>query len=347
MNLSEVISQAPRVAAFITSGIRESPSPDSLGDRARGTLLGLAVGNLLGIPVEGLPHHRIATQHPNGLTEIDPREAARSMDDDLAQAVDLGDSLLGGGDYASDFADRLVRWARENGRGIGITTSEVIRELASGKPLPEPARLVYERRGRIAPNGGVMRCAPVAIARRADPGRLISDSALTCGVTHYAATCQWSCIITNAVIAGLISGSALDLPALLAAARADGCPDLARQSNADRIPNDVLDALADGRQPPPDPAWMLCDHRLIGHTLLALEFGLWAAATPLGFEDALVASVAAGGDTDTNAAVAGAVLGARYGASAIPERWLACVPQRARIERLADDLLAMSGSQAK
>ena len=84
------------------------------------------------------------------------------------------------------------------------------------------------------------------------------------------------------------------------------------------------------------------DHRLIGHTLLAAQFGFWAAATPLGFEDALIASVAAGGDTDTNAAVAGAVLGARYGASNIRERWLACIPQRQRIERLADGLLAMS-----
>ena len=58
----------------------------------------------------------------------------------------------------------------------------------------------------------------------------------------------------------------------------------------------------------------------------------------------MVASVAAGGDTDTNAAVAGAVLGARYGASNIPERWLACIPQRERIESLANDLLASSHS---
>ena len=343
MDPSEVVSLAPQIAAFIASGIHENPAPEGVRDRARGTLLGLAVGNLLGIPVEGWPYDRVADRHPNGLTEIDPREVDLPMDDDLAQAVDLGEALLAGGDYARDFADRLVRWARENGRGIGITTSEVIRELASGKPLPEPARLVYERRNRIAPNGGVMRCAPVAIARRTDPSLLVSDSALTCVVTHYAITCQWSCIITNAVIAGLINGSDPDLPGIIAAAQADGCPDLARQANSDRIPSDVLDALADGRQPPPDVDWMMCDHRLIGHTLLALEFDLWAAATPLGFEDALVASVAAGGDTDTNAAVAGAVLGARDGASAIPERWLACVPQRDRIERLADDLLAMSG----
>ena len=343
LNPFEIVSQAPQTANLVASSLRDDTPDDRVRDRARGTLLGLAVGNLLGLPVEGWPYDEIAERHPHGLTEIDPREAARPMDDDLAQAMDLGDSLLGGGDYARDFADRLVRWARENGRGIGITTSEVIRELASGKPLPEPARLVYERRNRIAPNGGVMRCAPVAIARRNDPNLLVSDSALTCVVTHYAATCQWSCIITNAVIARLINGSEPDLPGIIAASQADGCPDLALKANSDRIPSDVLDALADGRQPPPDPDWMMCDHRLIGHTLLALEFGLWAAATPLGFEDALVTSVAAGGDTDTNAAVAGAVLGARYGASAIPERWLGCVPQRERIERLADDLLAMSG----
>ena len=251
------------------------------------------------------------------------------MDDDLAQAVDLGEALLAGGDYAQDFADRLVRWARENGRGIGITTGDVIYELSTGKPLPEPARIVYERRNRIAPNGGVMRCAPVAIARRNDPALLVADSAVTCAVTHYAETCQWSCILVNATIAALLNGSQPDLPGLIAAARADGCPDLSAQANHDGMPSDTLDALEQGAQPPPDIEWLKRGHRLIGHTLLALQFGLWAASTPFLFEDALVASVAAGGDTDTNAAVAGAVLGARYGASSIPERWLACIPQRA------------------
>ena len=292
--------------------------------------------------MEGDRHDWIASEFPDGLTEIDPREARRAMDDDLAQAVDLGDALLAGGNYAGDFANRLVVWEQDNGRGIGITTGEVIREIATGKPIPEPARIVYERRNRIAPNGGVMRCAPVAIARRSNPDLLAADSALTCAVTHYAATCQWSCILVNAVIATLLNGVTPDLPGLLAAARADGCPDLAAQAQSDGIPADTLDALSEGRQPPPEVSWLMRDHRLIGHTLLALQFGLWAAATPLDFEEAVVASVAAGGDTDTNAAVAGAVLGARYGASSIPQRWLACIPQRQRIERLADDLLAMA-----
>ena len=130
--------------------------------------------------------------------------------------------------------------------------------------------------------------------------------------------------------------------ALLHAAQGDGCPDLLAISRRDGIPADVLEAIATGETPPSGNEWLLRRHGLIGHTLLAMQFGLWAAATPLNFEDALIASVNSGGDTDTNAAVAGAVLGARYGASAIPQRWLDCVPERGRIEDLADRLVSLS-----
>ena len=310
----------------------------ALTDRRRGVLLGLAVGNLLGLPVEFAGYADLYREYPDGVRDIDPREAHRPMDDDLAQAIDLAEALLFGGDLAADLTRRLIVWARENGRGIGITTNDVIRELAAGKPFPEPARIVYERRGRIAPNGGVMRCAPVAIARRSQPDLLVSDSAISCAVTHYAPTCQWSCIISNAVIARLLNGLTPDLPAILDAAAADGCPDLAAIAHRDGIPADILDAIAAGRPIPPGVDWLRQDQRLIGHTLLCLQAGLWAAATPLNFEDALIALIGGGGDTDTNGALAGAVLGARYGASAIPPRWRDCIPQRARITGLADDL---------
>lgn len=341
MNDPNVVAVAPNLTALLSETLPSAGSPDN-ADRARGTLLGLAAGNLLGLPVESTSHHRIAGRHPDGLTEIDPAEAHRRMDDDLAQAVDLGESLLAGGDYVQDFSDRLDVWARENGRGIGITTEEVIEEIRQGAPTPEPARRVYERKNGIAPNGGVMRCAPVAIARHDDPERLVSDSAATCVVTHYAATCQWSCIIVNAVISQLLHGIEPDLPAILAAAAADGCPDLLAASRRDGIPTAALDAIAAGTAPPSDVDWLMCNHRLIGHTLLALQYGLWATTTGMNFEDALVASVATGGDTDTNAAVAGAVLGARYGASSIPGRWLDCIPQRERIESLAANLALSS-----
>ena len=78
-----------------------------------------------------------------------------------------------------------------------------------------------------------------------------------------------------------------------------------------------------------------------GHTVMTMQAGLWAATTPLNFEDALVALVNAGGDTDTNGALAGAVLGARYGASAIPPRWVSHVAQRDRLIYLAERLAGL------
>ena len=76
-------------------------------------------------------------------------------------------------------------------------------------------------------------------------------------------------------------------------------------------------------------------------TLLALQVGMWSITTPLVLEHALTAVVSGGGDTDTNGAVAGAVLGARYGVQGIPDRWLECVPQPGRLESLADGLLGL------
>ena len=333
-----IVTGAPNVSSLLEI---YPDSGEHASDRARGAMMGLAVGNLLGLPVEGWHYREISRRYYDGITDIDPLEAVRPMDDDLAQAVDLGEALLEGGDYIVAFAGRLVTWARENGRGMGILTGRVIEALEEGHGPPDAARLLYES-NPIAPNGGVMRCAPVALARLRQPEMLVSDSAATCVVTHYALTCQWSCIIVNSVIAMLLRGVEPDLRVLMAAVSADGAPDLLATALDDGIPSGVLSAISDGTPMVSDASWLRREQMLIGHTLIALQCGLWAAVTPLGLEAALRQVVEAGGDTDTNAAVAGAVLGARYGASAIPGRWLACVPERDRIEGLAVALISLS-----
>ena len=338
MNDPNVVTAAPNISSLLEGA---EVHQDRLRERARGAMLGLAVGNLLGLPVESWHFRDIDRNYAEGVSDIDPREAVLPMDDDLAQAVELGEELVGGGDLVGGFADRLVTWACENGRGMGLLTARVIRELEAGHAPPEAARLVYKA-SLIAPNGGVMRCAPVALARHRQPEMLVADSAATCVVTHYAPTCQWSCIMVNAVIALLLRGAKPDLSALMSAVAADGAPDMIAAALHDGIPAGILSAIGEGTPVVSDASWLRRDQGLIGHTLLALQCGLWAAETPLDFEAALMQMVAAGGDTDTNGSVAGAVLGARYGESAIPERWLECVPGRDRIEGLADDLIALS-----
>ena len=299
-------------------------------------MLGLAVGNLLGLPIEGSWYSKIDELYPGGITEIDPDERRRPMDDDLAQAVELADALVYDSDLMNGFAKRMVTWWRSNGRGCGSTTHEAMNHLSRGVPAPEAARKVYEVNDRIAPNGAVMRCAPVALAHSEDPRALVANSAIASVVTHYAATCQWSCILINSVIAHFIHGAEPNISEIYAATIDDGAPDMLAQADLDGIPSDVFAAVKTGRPLPDSCDWLRQNQRMIGHTLLATQVGLWCATTPLGFEQALVAAVSAGGDTDTNGAVAGAVLGARYGASEIPNRWLECIPERERIDRLID-----------
>ena len=278
-----IVTDAPNVSSLLES---YPDSGDRASDRARGAMMGLAVGNLLGLPVEGWHHREISRRYYDGITDIDPLEAVRPMDDDLAQAVDLGEALLEGGDYIVAFAGRLVTWARENGRGMGILTGRVIEGLEEGHGPPDAARLVYES-NPIAPNGGVMRCTPVALVRFRQPEILVSDSAATCVVTHYALTCQWSCIIVNSVIAMLLRGMEPDLRVLMATVSADGAPDLLATALDDGIPSGVLSAISDGTPMVSDASWLRREQMLIGHTLIALQCGLWAAVTPLDFEVAL------------------------------------------------------------
>ena len=91
MNDANIVTTAPNVTSLLDTaeGTREG-----LRERARGAMLGLAVGNLLGLPVEGWHFREIDRSYYEGVTDIDPREAVRPMDDDLAQVVDLGEALL-------------------------------------------------------------------------------------------------------------------------------------------------------------------------------------------------------------------------------------------------------------
>ena len=318
---AQFIPETSRLAALLSSG-GDGEIPE---DRARGLILGLAVGNLLGLPVEGWSQEEISRHRPGGRRDIDPRERHRAMDDDLAQAVDLAEALVSDVDPLDDFALRLIRWRRENGRGIGIMTSTVIDYLEDGLGVPGAGVRFWEERGRPStqPNGALMRTAPVALRYAHDAEGLIRGSASTSAVTHVAPGAIWSCILVNAAIAMLLRGEQPDISELSAAAVEDGAPaELGEWIG--QIPDAIEQRIA--------------GEPVIGHTYLCMQAALWCVSTTDDLRRALERIVAAGGDTDTNGAVAGAVLGARYGVSAIPAEWLDCVPQRDRIETVVTAL---------
>ena len=338
-----VVSNTPNLDYLLVEAAKQAVDHDTLADRARGVMMGLAAGNLLGLRTEGWSHERILAEYPAGIRDIDPKELGLPMDDDLAQAIELAEALLDEGDTIDEFSKRLVCWRHQNGRGMGRTTRQSIAQLEDGMGSPHAAYAVYRAKGNIAPNGGIMRCAPVAVRYRMEPALLTRVSADTCAVTHYSPLSQWSCVIVNAVIAILLCGCEPDLQKLLRSAQADGFPDLLAAGRGAGIDTTVLESAASGRSMPEITGWMRENQSSKGHTVLTLQSGLWAAATQLSFEEALAAVVNAGGDTDTNGAMAGAVLGARYGTSAIPLRWRTYIAQKERLADLAERLLAPAG----
>ena len=338
-------------------------------DRCRGLMVGLGVGNVLGVPQESWPRYAVEASYPNGIREIElgPGEPD---DDDLAQAIILAEAAIDAGPDPLDVEEigrRFWGWAEENGRGIGIQTADVLSRIGgdmprcaggagvqarepSGVPALEAARQFWEESGRYsAGNGAVMRCAPLAIRWMRDDVDLARNTALSAVVTHADPRCIWSAAVVNVAIAMLLRSEAVEVPGVVARSRqaAEQLGDsLADFRVAGAAPEAVLEAcsIPSGIT----PADLVLDGHDMGYTLKAMQVALWCADQAADFEKALVAVVSAGGDTDTNGAVAGAALGARFGLNAIPSRWrerLAEVRQgREPLEVLADRVVGASGS---
>ena len=147
---------------------------------------------------------------------------------------------------------------------------------------------------------------------------------------------QWRLALVMAAGLVLIAAAELALP-LFAGQMVDALADAARSRDAAvldavrRIPFLAREELAFEGEPAND-------------ALTCMTIALWFAHHEPLLERGLVSIVNAGGDTDTNAAVAGGLLGARDGARAIPPRWLAQIPGTAELEQLA---LELAGATAE
>jgi ADP-ribosyl-[dinitrogen reductase] hydrolase len=317
--------------------INSMPSDDNreaLLDRYRGVMLGLAAGNALGLPAEGESAHAIRRHFSGGITEISAQERDRPWDDDLAQAALLAEALAESDELDPEaFAARLVQWAQQNGRGIGTLTRSVIAELEKGRPSQEAARLAWERNPMSnAGNGAVMRCPVVALRFLRSGDDLVRTARTSALVTHYDARCEWSTVVTAVATATCLSGTPAEVGDIAAALDAVG---------GEGWLGDSIDQVTEAARSAEDAALgalELDDPVNMGFTLKAMQVALWCTAQMGGFEETVVAVVNEGGDTDTNGAVAGAVAGARHGASSIPSCWLGNIAGTEELTKLADRL---------
>ena len=330
--------------------------------RERGLMAGIGAGNLLGITVEGHSKGAVRLQFPDGVRDI-PASPGFPDDDDLAQSIIIAEAAAEGPLDVERLGRRFWEWGEINGLGMGNLTSDVLslyggdypqrscRQFGTPGDVRQPRGLTIEDASReawgggSAGNGAVMRCAPIAIRWRDDAEGLGRNSVVSAVPTHWDCRCGWSCVVLNVAIASALRGESIDAGALIEAAEAAVRPSLSELSRfgyEDGMPSSVREAVQEAAEV--ELGDITLDGGNMGFTLLALEVGLISLWRAQDFEHGLRAVIEAGGDTDTNGAVAGAVLGARFGIDAIPQRWRDRIAElregRQPLEEYADLLAA-------
>ena len=316
----------------------------ALRDRAVGALTGLAIGDALGMPTQNLPHETIRARygllddfHPGPAdNDISRGMPAGHVTDDTDQAVILGEVLVAGrGTVDPDaFAARLLAWQqRMRAAGsrdlLGPSTLRALELLARAVPA--------DRSGRWGDtNGAAMRITPVGVAVPAAPlDRLVDAVQQASRVTHNTGIAIAGAAAVAAAVSSGLAGAALpdSLRLAVAAARMGGGrghytagADVAARLEwalelvAGRAPADALEIV----------------YRLVGVGVATQESVPAALAMAALFPDDVWAccrhAASLGGDCDTIAAIAGAVVGAHVGVATVP------APVRARLAAANPDL---------
>ena len=289
-------------------------------DRAKGCLFGQVIGDNLGALVEFQTEEEIADAYPDGVCDLHDGGCwdilAGQATDDSELALALARTLLETGNYDRDaIAAAYGDWYDSGPFDKGGAIDQALSAAASAEAGSKAETASSRANTGSQANGSLMRVSPIGIwARRPEVADQFArvDSRLT----HPHEVCVDACGVFAAAIAeGIRSG---DRDAMLGVALADALTD------------SVKDALRRaGRGEAPEG---YCSGKS-GWVLLAFQNAFYHLQRGATVEDALVATVGKGGDTDTNAAITGALLGAADGLGAIPPRWVmpvqACRPHEA------------------
>ena len=302
-------------------------------DRAAGVLLGQAVGDALGVPYEfatppaaGEPAQMLG----GGLGNFSPGE----WSDDTAMAACIGEVAATGQDLTSAdaldaIAEEFLRWYDSGPADIGLQTSAVLgntrRQRADGRgeSVREPAGAVMTtvaadhaaRSSRSAGNGALMRTSVVALASLDDPEQTANAARAIANLTHHEELAADSCVIWSEAIRIAVLEGRFDF------AGVRSLPSERRE----RWHTWIDEALT-------SPPGTFTPN---GFTVTALQAAIAAIAQTevpehdpgngsfecLHLQESLHAAVRIGNDTDTVAAISGGLLGARWGASAVPWHW--------------------------
>lgn len=295
--------------------------------RFHGCLLGLAVGDALGMPVEGMRASSIRSRLGRVRDFMDAPwrllKAGQWTDDTMMALCQARSIVERGGVDQEDTAREFLAWFKSGEwRGIGGATYDSMQRLLQGVP-PEESGM----RGEMAAgNGAAMRIAPVGLADCLNLERLREDCRAVAVITH-------------------------DNPEAVAGAQAVAFA-VARGVRGDLDPAELISETVDFIGPcrvserlqtaaaflakEMDTEEALARLGTSGYVVETVASAFFAfLRTPDDFEETVCRAVEAGHDADTTAAVAGAISGAHLGLEAIPRRWREGVEAAAEILDLA------------
>ena len=302
----------------------------SIADRLQSSLLGLAIGDALGMPFEGLPSWVVGPvlDEVQGFHESSHRGlGAGQWTDDTQMTLCLTRSLVRRGRAEpEDIAREYLGWFQSGDvRGIGATTRSAMCRLQAGAEWHESGTAGEHAAG----NGAAMRAAPLGLLYYQDLEALREACVLDAEITHKNAEAvagsRAVAFLVARLVAGTVPGKELLEETIQFVAGSRVGENLQRS----------VELLGRGANP-------LQASEALGVGAYVVETVAWSAFCFFhaadDFSRAVMAAVRGGGDTDTAGAITGALSGARVGVAGIPAAWKRGVEGHDAIAALAREL---------
>jgi ADP-ribosyl-[dinitrogen reductase] hydrolase len=278
-------------------------------DRIKGVLLGQAAGDAIGAPFEFKTPPKCGTAKFGwGTFGHEPGE----WTDDTAMALCVGLAKSDPEFTALNF----LQWRDSRPKDMGNQTRAVLSQATSAVTMAAVARARARRQDKTpvpegwhpgGPNGSLMRCGPTCLPYLGDRARIAAAARTISDLTHADPWSGDACTIWSLAISDAIERGEAWQPADIT--RGLDLIPVARRDAWSMLIEVALRARTAGK------------FRVNGSAVGCFSAALWAVAHAQGLEDGLQRAVSIGHDTDTVAAVAGALLGAWHGASAVPVRY--------------------------
>jgi ADP-ribosylglycohydrolase/fructose-1,6-bisphosphatase/inositol monophosphatase family enzyme len=294
--------------------------------RAQGCLLGQICGDALGAVVEFQSAGQIARAYPEGIRQLPPGGPhgviAGQPTDDSELTLSLARAIVSRGTWeAESVATAYANWLGSGPFDVGDTTGAPLRNalvaLRAGEPAA-PAARAATRRGSSS-NGALMRISPLGIfGYRLSIEELERFARADAELTHPHPDCVSANVLLVTAIAAAIGRGAT----------ASEVHDIVRErSEKHDISARIRRCVEEAATCAPRGFF-----RRQGDVAVALQNAFYQLLHATAPAEGLIATVACGGDTDTNAAIAGALLGAVHGLRAWPVSWrdrvLSCRPMQ-------------------